>query len=64
MLKDCCSLAVVPEKKEPGRAHQLAERTYKTVTKCDFCNRTLWGMRKQVVILFGYFILFLLTQYD
>ena len=50
MLKESCSGAVAPEKKEPGRPHQLAERTYKTVTKCDFCNRTLWGMRKQVCL--------------
>ena len=48
MLKDCCSGAVAPEKRALGRSHQLAERTFKTVTKCDFCSRTLWGVWKQV----------------
>ena len=48
MLKEFCSGAVAPEIQEPGKPHQLAEKTYKSPTKCDFCNKTLWGMRKQV----------------
>ena len=56
MVKEFCSGAVAPEKKEAGRPHQLAERTYKTYTKCDFCNKTLWGVRKQVC-LFAYLFL-------
>ena len=59
MLKEFCSEVVSHEKdvrmslkkkKEEGQRHDLAEKTYKTVTKCDFCKKTLWGVRKQVLL--------------